>query len=170
MEFEVLYKKYYAEIWHYSAKILSSHHVVNANELSEDYLSEAFVSAYQRWDTFKSESNVKAFVYICVKNKCFNYLQAIKRQNISHKEIIFLSKEGELPDYWAINSDVIGFIFSELQKLPPQCQKITELFFKGVSSNEIATILHITRKTALNQKLKAIGILKQKIILKFGYI
>lgn len=170
MEFEALYKKYYKEIYHYGAKLLDSSHLIDSKELSEDYSSEAWVLAYQRWDTFESEYNVKAFVYICVKNRCFNHLQYVTRLNKSHKEILFLSKESELPDYLAINSDVIAFIFSELQKLPPQCQKITELFFKGVSSNEIAAILHITRKTALNQKLKAIGILKQKIILKFGYI
>lgn len=168
MDFQIIYKKYYRQILHYSNKILSANQVIYHYELAEDLTQESFVAAYERWDTFETELNIKHFLFLCVQNKTYNKLSELKRREKDHKAILHLSSDVELPDYLAMNSDIIGFILEQLENLPPVCGVIVKLYFKGLTSHEIAAKLHITRKTALNQKLKGIGLLKQKLLLKYG--
>jgi RNA polymerase sigma-70 factor (ECF subfamily) len=171
MNFEATYKRLYAPLFHYCNKILSRSKVLDHEEAAKDFVSEAFVAAYNKWNDFADLEHVKSYVYVVARNKALNHLTALKRHEISCKEILYLNPEAEQPgfiDYDMINADVINFIWCELQKLPPQCQKITTLYFKGFSSHEIAGQLHLTIKTALNQKLKAIGIIKKALRLRFG--
>lgn len=170
MEFEALYKTYYKAIFHYCNKFFDSNNVVTHRQLAEDFTQEAFVEAYKQWNKFESEPHIKRFLYTVAGNRCRNELQTIRRHSISNKEILYLNSEGELPDYLAINTDVIAYIYDQLENLPPQCSKVMVLFFKEWSSDAIAVYLHITRKTVLNQKLKGIKKLKEQLILKFGYI
>jgi RNA polymerase sigma factor (sigma-70 family) len=170
MNFEEIYKRYYREMHRYAHSILTAHKTIGGWELAKDYAQEAFLSAYKQWDAFKSVEQVKAFLYVATKRRVLNKLDEEKRHSLSHRQIYYLSKEGELPDYFAINAEVIGYIFNELSQLPPQCSKVVKMYFDGFTSQEIASKLHITPKTALNQKLTAIKILKEKLILKFGYM
>lgn len=119
MDFQTIYKRYYREVFYYCNKLLYSNHLVDHKEYAQDFVQEAFTSAWAQWNTFYTEQNVKSFLYIVVKNKAFNQLQQIKRHTKSHKEIAFLSHEGELPDYLAMNADIIGFILDQLESLPP---------------------------------------------------
>jgi RNA polymerase sigma factor (sigma-70 family) len=169
MDFEVIYRKYHAPIWHYCTKLLLSKAVIDHKELAEDFLQESWMAAYERWSTFKNEYNAKNFVYLCVKNKCFNEFDRIKRHTKGDKELQFISSDIQTPlDYDMINADVIGFIWSIMGKLPPARQQVIKLFFKGFTSDEIAAELHITRKTALNHKLTAIDNIKKALRLRFG--
>jgi RNA polymerase sigma factor (sigma-70 family) len=168
IDFKTVYKAWHRKLWYYCNNLLWSNHIQGHWELAEDFVQEVFIEAYKRWDTFEGESNVKSFMFLCAKNRCFNKIEETHRRWKSHKEIAFLSSEAELPDYLAMNADIIGFISKEVERLPPQCSAIVKLYFKGLSSHEIAAKLHINRKTALNQKLKGIDLLKRKLHLKFG--
>lgn len=164
MEFELLYETYHKAILHYCNKFFESNNIVTHLQLAEDFTQEAFIEAYKQWATFEGESHLKRFLYLVAANRCRNELQKIRRREKDHKSILYLGHEGELPDYLAINSDVISFLLEELENLPPRQQQILKLFFKGLNSNEIAAELCITRKTVLNLKLNAFGFLRTQLI------
>ncbi len=168
MDFQTIYKRYYPSILHYCSNILSSNYLVDAYELAQDCTQECFIEAHKKWGTFKDEQNIKNFLYLVGRNKAFNKLDGIKHRNKYHKEIAYLTSEAELPDYLAMNADIIGFILEQIETLPTQCAVIVKLYFKGLTSHEIAAKLHISNKTALNQRRKSFGLLRQKIFLKFG--
>lgn len=168
MDFQTIYKRYYREVLYYSNRIFSSNKIGDHWELAQDCVQEAFVAAYKHWDKFQSDINVKAFLYLVAKNNTLNKLSDIKRHDKSHKEIAYLTKEAEIPDYLAMNSDIIGFILEQIETLTPQRSIIIKLYFKGLTSHEIAAKLGITIKTALNTKRQATEELKQKVLLKFG--
>lgn len=115
-------------------------------EDAEDIVIRCFTKLYERCANFETESNIKAFLYISVKNTCHNYR---KHQEINSKHLQL---------YGAGNSDTItDDIEANMQKaeqlkqlyeliadLPPKSQQVIRLVLKGLSHAEIAAELHIS--------------------------
>lgn len=162
MEFEVIYKIYHKAIFGYCYKFFQSCLMVDAVDRAKDISQETFIAAYKQWNGFEGKAHVQRFLYMVAANKCRNEIITTQRHEKSHKEILFLSNEAEIPEYLAINSDVISFLLEQLKKLGPRQKQVIELLFKGFNSTEIATQLGITRKTVLNVKLSAFSFLRKQ--------
>lgn len=161
--FTKVFRALYPAIFHFANKLLKD------SDQAEDIASETFVKVWNKRAELVSFDNIKAFAYIVARNAAFNHLQSVTRKGESHKEIFYLSKDADeqLLDFEMINADVIAELHNEIEFLPPQCGIVfKKMYFERKSSDEVAKEMGITRKTVLNQKLKAISLLRAGLFKK----
>lgn len=161
--FSKVYRTLYPAIYHFCNKL-----VADESE-AKDIASETFIKVWHKRSDLVSYENIKAFAYIVARNACFNHLQSMQRKGRSHKEILYLNSndEEQLINFEMINADVIQELHFQIEQLPPQCGLVFKLmFFKGKNSSQVAEEMGITRKTVLNQKLKAIALLRAALLKK----
>jgi RNA polymerase sigma-70 factor (ECF subfamily) len=87
---------------------------------------------------------------------------------MSHQEIRYLSKEGELwSDREVFETAVLKEIRLQAKRLPPRCREVFELiFFKGKKTREVAMQLGVTLATVQTHKTIAIKKLRDALIRK----
>jgi RNA polymerase sigma-70 factor (family 1) len=132
---------------------------------AEDIVGDTFVKLWKRHADFENLQNVKAFVYITTRNACLNALKQMQREQLSKKQLAYLSGDKEtfiLNEI--VRNEVLQEINREIEKLPGQCRKIFKMsLFEGRKNQEIADLLHISVHTVKNQKARAIQLLKVKL-------
>jgi RNA polymerase sigma-70 factor (ECF subfamily) len=132
--------------------------------VAEDIVEESFIKLWHKRADFETVQNIKAFLYITVRNASLNHLKQAKRESLSKKQLAYLSGEKEefvLNEM--IRAEVLKEIMIEIEKLPEQCGKVLKLgYLEGLKNQEIADLLHVSVHTVKNQKARAIQLLKIK--------
>jgi RNA polymerase sigma-70 factor (ECF subfamily) len=132
---------------------------------AEDIVGEAFVKLWNKRTNFETLQNVKAFMYITVRNACLNHLKQAKRESLSKKQMAYLTGDKEefiLNEM--IRAEVLKEIMNEVNNLPEQCGKVLRLgYLEGLKNQEIADLLKISVHTVKNQKARAIQLLKIRL-------
>jgi RNA polymerase sigma-70 factor (family 1) len=132
---------------------------------SEDIVGEAFVKLWQKRTNFETLQNLKAFMYITVRNACLNHLKQAKRDSLNQKQLAYLTGEKEefvLNEM--IRAEVLKEIMQEINNLPEQCGKVLKMgYLEGLKNQEIANLLNISVHTVKNQKARAIQLLKTRL-------
>ena len=141
--------------------------MVKDKEQAEDIVSEAFAKLWQRHDTFHSEEHIKAFLFVATRNACLNYLRHIQRRTASQSELSYLQRDKDDQDIMTdmIEGDLLKKIYPLIESLPTKCKTIFKLiYFEDASTDEVAEKLKITPRNVLNQKSRAIQLLKKKLL------
>lgn len=132
---------------------------------AEDIVGESFIKLWHKRTDFETLQNIKAFMYITVRNACLNYLKRAKRDSLSKKQLAYLTGEKEefiLNEM--IRAEVLKEIMHEINNLPEQCGKVLKLgYLEGLKNQEIAALLNISVHTVKNQKARAIQLLKLRL-------
>lgn len=163
--FSSLYKELYRRLNYFAYTLTQD------KTQAEDIATESFVQLWNKKESFHTFTTIKSYLYITARHASIDYIRAEKRHNTSHKELRYLQDEADLYiNHEIIDAEIISEIYKQVQMLPPQCAEVFKLiYFEGKSTAEAATILKITSKTVLNQKLKALKLLKA-LLLKKGLL
>jgi RNA polymerase sigma-70 factor (family 1) len=150
---------------YYSALCLFAERLLGDSAAAEDIVGESFVKLWNKRTDFENHQNLKAFMYITVRNACLNYLKQAKRDSLSKKQLAYLTGEKEefvLNEM--IRAEVLKEIMDEISNLPEQCRKVLKLgYLEGMKNQEIADLLNISIHTVKNQKARAIQLLKIRL-------
>ena len=141
--------------------------LVKDKEQAEDIVSEAFTKLWQRHDVFHSEEHIKAFLFVATRNACLNYLRHIQRKTASQSELSYLQRDKDDQDIITdmIEGELLRKIYPLIETLPNKCKTIFKLiYFEDASTDEVAEKLHITPRNVLNQKRRAIQLLKKRLL------
>jgi RNA polymerase sigma-70 factor (ECF subfamily) len=141
--------------------------LVKDKEQAEDIVSEAFAKLWQRHETFNNEDHVKAFLFVATRNACLNHLRHIQRKTASQSELSYLRKDKDDKDIIMdmIEGELLKKIYPLIETLPNKCRTIFKLiYFEDASTDEVAEKLKITPRNVLNQKSRAIQLLKKKLL------
>jgi RNA polymerase sigma-70 factor (family 1) len=141
--------------------------LVKEKEQAEDIVSEAFAKLWQRHETFNNEDHVKAFLFVATRNACLNHLRHIQRKTASQSELSYLQKDKDDKDIIMdmIEGELLKKIYPLIETLPNKCRTIFKLiYFEDASTDEVAEKLKITPRNVLNQKSRAIQLLKKKLL------
>jgi len=135
---------------------------------AEDIAIDSIIKLLEKRGDFDNVHNIKSFLFVTTRNACFDFLRSEQRHGHSHKELLYLQGEAEEQvENEMIKARVLQEIYTKVEKLPPQCRKIFKLvFFEGLSTAEIAQKMNITARTVLNQKTRAISLLKGTLLSK----
>jgi len=156
--FDYLFNEYYTQLQYFAERLVSS------REEAQDIVITVFRKFWNIRDNFQTSNNIKAFLYITIRNQCLDFLRYRQRLNEVKKEYeshLLSADELKQSEHLIIESDLINKIYKEVQKLPNRCREIFILtYFKGLKTKEIASALKISESAVTTQRSLAIKYLK----------
>jgi RNA polymerase sigma factor (sigma-70 family) len=144
-----IYKLYYKAMYNTSLRI------VNDTMEAEDIMQEAFLSAFEKIDSYSGKVSFGAWLKKIVTNRSLDYL--------SKKCIVFCNDIESFQDiedtavYQSEESDPrIGSLMDRIKLLPEKYRNILSLYlFEGYDHEEISEILSIPSSTSRSQFSRA---------------
>lgn len=150
--YTAIYSHFYNHIFAYCKYLLP------AIEDAQDMTAQIFILLWEKKDMLDSYTNLRSFLFLNARNKCFNYLRDQKARSAIDKQIgDFTGSEQTAILFAEIESELITRIREEVEKLPDYYRNILNLsYYQGYNNQEIADMLHISEKTVRNAKSIAI--------------
>jgi RNA polymerase sigma factor (sigma-70 family) len=130
------YKTYFASL------VLFARKMTNDHEGAEDIVQDVFTKLIESPATFKSEENLKGWLYISVANGCRNELRFRKRFSGSLFDDVVCEE--------VTRKETASMVWAIVQKLPPVAKKVLMLSMEGVSRTEISRALNMKPRTVAN--------------------
>ena len=135
---------------------------------AEDIVAESFIKLFDKRAEFDAIDNIKAFLYVTVRNRSYTYRATQKRHEAVHTRLAAEQGEDD-PGVQAfelemIRAQLLADIYQEIENLPTQCRKIAKMiFWEGKGTGQIAEELNISAQTVRTQKARAIQLLKSQL-------
>jgi RNA polymerase sigma-70 factor (ECF subfamily) len=149
---KTIYDRFFTHLYYFANRITQD------EAEAEDIAVVTLEILLRRHEHFVTMNNIKAFLFITVKNKCLKYLDALKRKQLSQKELSALIDYKD--DYvlaQMVRSEFLMEVYREIESLPPIRKTVFKmLFIDGLDSQEIAHQLNMTPAAVYNNKLKAL--------------
>lgn len=128
-------------------------------EIVRDIVQDAFISAWERIDTFKEEVHIKAYIYTVIRNKAINHIRNSKVEKRYQEELRLLENDAEFVNM-TIEEEMYDILCRKIDTLSPMQSSILWLHVDGYSNSEIAEKLNISVNTVLTHKQRYKSILK----------
>lgn len=165
--FTVIYNHFYNNIFSFCKYLLPT------IEDARDMTAQLFIQLWEKRATLDTYTQLRSFLFLNARNKCFNYLRDQKARSAIDKQIgDFTISEQRAIHFSEIESELITRIREEVEKLPEYYRNILKLsYFQGYDNQEIADMLQISEKTVRNAKsiaLKTVKIVFQNRYTKVG--
>ena len=128
---------------------------------AEDVAQEIFIELWNQRAKFESFEQIKAFLYLSIKNKSLNI---IKHNVVKEKysQTFLLEQEHHFEEY-VVEADVIYLLNDAVNKLPEQRKHIMHLSMQGLANNEVAEQMQISINTVKLHKKIAYKELRNKL-------
>lgn len=155
-EFNDLYEKYYVRM------LCLAHGLISDWEECSNVVTDVFITAWQKMDGL--DTRIESWLCVAVLNKSKSYLRKISTKKRSRIVIVeyderdFIEMAEDIPKL--IESSFMASIIEDIQKLPPKAKEIFELSLVGKSTKEISSIMNVSFQNVLNQKQRAIQLLR----------
>lgn len=139
---ETLYEKYKQDVFIY----LNS--ITHDRSLSEDLVSETFLSAIKSLPGFKGNSDIKTWLFSIARYKWYEYLR--KEKSITPMDLFMKSyiSEEVSPENLVIQKEFLKRITELLAKEDDRTSKIVMMRVEGYSFYEIANTFNISEGSA----------------------
>lgn len=158
--FHELFDRYYTPLTLFALRFLAD------DDAASDAVQNVFVSLYEQRLSSKP-ANVKSFLYTAVRNACLNVLkhEKVRRQYESQALMMSDDMAQDAADSLIEESEAQAKVAKALAQLPEQCRKIFMLNrFDGMSNQEIADALGISKRTVETQVSNALKILRRILL------
>lgn len=155
--FEEIFKMYFKPLCGYAKTLLKDELLV------EDIVTEVFVKFLHQQPDFELSDTQRVYRWLATSTrfKCLDMLRHKKKFIVSIPPFEDLS----LADKAEIEAELSSLIYDELDKLPPQRKQIMiQLYMKGYTSKQVAQRMKLSRQTVINQKVKALKVLRNNIL------
>jgi len=138
---------------------------------AEDIAAQSLERAWQRRKEIKDLGHLKNFLYRAAKNAAFNNVRADKTYRANHAVIEYLHSNdvdwGDVEEREILRAELLHKIYEEIEQLPDRCGEIFKLlYFEGLSVDEVAERMGLIAQTVRNQKTRAIGFLRTRLLKK----
>ncbi|HWJ28608.1 MAG TPA: sigma-70 family RNA polymerase sigma factor [Flavisolibacter sp.] len=151
-----LYLMYYRALCYFAERLVSD------KTEAEDIAHEAFLRLLDRQREFTQISDIKSFLFTVVRNICADHWRNQKRKESGLHELRALDNtEDAFLEMETLRAKALQLIYAEMENLPGQCKKVFKaVFIEGRTTTDIATEMGIRPQTVLNQKTKALQLLR----------
>ena len=158
--FTKVYNIYYPRLCYFAYKLTD-----NEGE-GQDIVAESFSKLWNLHANFESITNIKAFLYITVRNNCLNFLKFTDRRQSAYRDY---QTHGEEDEDFALNlmlkTELFTAIYREIDALPLKRKTVFKLFYlDGLKVDEIARKLNMNPATVSTNKFKALDQLRNILI------
>lgn len=156
---EHLFKEHYAVLTAYANKFM------NDLDDSKEVVQNVFVNLLDSKKSIKIHTSVKAHLYTSVRNACLNAIRQKATHDKHHENIKYLSKDSDISTDEVFEQSELEYqIYQAIDELPEQCKRIFKMNrLEGLTNQEIADHLGISKRTVETQISKALKNLRKKI-------
>jgi len=132
-------------------------------EEAENLVQEAFIKVWERRSTINPELNFTSYLFTIIRNRVFDYLKEVKRNDFV-KERYWQN----ITEYQNIDSELkeerLEKVKEAMGELTEKRRRIIQLNYEeGKSYEEIAAMMNISKNTVKNQLVKAKQILRRQL-------
>ncbi len=130
---------------------------------AEDIVEEVFIKLWQKEPDFSQYKNIKAILYIAVKNACLDHIKKRRRDNQKLNGLTYtLQQETEgFVLLEMVRAEVLRSLYAALENLPVERRNVMQLIYvEGWDSNKVAEHLDISIHTVKKHRLRGIKDLK----------
>jgi len=157
--YQELFNKYAPKIYHFSLSYLKND--ADAEELVQD----VFLKVWEKRKILDSTQNIKTYIFKIAINTIYDF---IRRKNIENAFNDFAKENYETNSNSTWNTIVLEDMQATLKKLvaqmPEQRRKVYKLSKEdGLSNEEIAQKLKLSKRTVENQLYRAVAFLKEHL-------
>ena len=128
-------------------------------EVAEEIVSDVFVKTWENRSELGKINNLKAYLFVSVKNACLSQLRKEKNNKTvsidGMEDFWFIPVEGPENEY--IDKESLEQINKAIDMLPPKCKlAFTLAKINGLRYREIAGVMNVSEKTVNNHLVYAI--------------
>lgn len=154
--------RYYFDLHHQSLFYLSFR-IVRDQPGAEDIVADTFQKLWENRERIRSENHIEGFLRMVTRNRSLNYRKHEDLKLASENELRYLHEDLDGTDLAAelIEAELIKNIHKAVERLPRKCKAVFKLiYFEQYSTREAAEKLGITERNVLNQKQRALQLLR----------
>ncbi|MCP3031820.1 sigma-70 family RNA polymerase sigma factor [Halobacillus sp. A1] len=144
---------------HYGAMLRTARCYVKESMTAEDMVQEALVKAYERFDSFKRGSNLKAWVYRIMINHCKDHLRSYSNRNVTPWEDHWLERTESAardPLEIMLEKEEVADIHEAIEHLKPDYHEAVHLYyFDDLSVKQMSNVLHMNENTLKTRMKRA---------------
>lgn len=137
--------------------------LINDPETAKDIVSEAMVKIWTKRADFPSFENVKSFLYVSIRNACYDYLNSLTTRSM--RRSVDVPEDLLQPDQdlmrKIIQAELIELISQEVDRLPARQAKVFRMsVMEGLQTDEICQALDLPVSAVHKAKSQAISALR----------
>ena len=130
--YEVLFKKYFLSMCMVACRI------VGDEDVAKDIVQEVFMRLWEKREAYDFSTTPDIFLYVTVKNKCFDYLRMQKKMPIQDN-LGAADNEYFFRDI-LIEEETYRIVNEAIDALPTQSRRIIKLSLEGKQNKEISRL------------------------------
>lgn len=135
-------------------------HYIKDIDSAEDIVQDCFTEIWERKEDLEGVSNMKAYLYTMVRNRCGHYLKERSRQEVTNDDISGLECEDNDEEYEE-RSFIEAKMLTTIENLPERCREALLLSRRdGLKHEEIAKYMSVSVNTVKNHINKALKIIR----------
>ena len=163
--YEILFRKYYKILYRFVYSYL------NDGVIAEDITQEIFLYLWEKRHDIVIRTTCKTYLYAAVRNKCSNYIKTeLSKRKLStdiNEALLTVSSNEEDEQK---QEQIKRQIKKAIDALPNKCQQIFLLSRnEGMTYEEIANELNLSKKTVENQMGIALKKLRENLKITYLY-
>lgn len=146
--FSLIFKKYYGKVCKF---ILS---MVRQKSIAEDLAQDIFVKFWDRRVKLSAITSIDNYLFIMARNRTLDYFRKASRKKecIDISEELLMSMASHDSSQRVDDRSVLDAVKAAVNTLPPKRRDIFMMSrFDGLTNDEIAVLMGVTRKTVENQ-------------------
>ncbi|MEP7374704.1 MAG: RNA polymerase sigma-70 factor [Chitinophagaceae bacterium] len=133
---------------------------------AEDIVLEAFQKFWERRNAFFTVVNIKAFLYITVRNTGLNYIRSNTKQQERTRELAYQQSDNveKCVENSIVETEFINALYEKINNLPKKCRRVFILkYFDGLNVSEIADMLSLSEHTVRNHIAYSLKLLRNAL-------
>ena len=141
----------------------NSYRIVRDMAAAEDIASDTFKKLWENRAKIETEDHIGAFLRRVSRNLSLNFIKHEVRKTNAEEELRYLNEDLDGTDLAndLIANEATKKIYQAIESLPGQCKAVFKLlYFEQASTREAAQKLGLTERNVLNQKARAIQLLR----------
>lgn len=150
--FEILFQEFYPSMCIVATKFTAD------QTAAEDIVQEAFIKLWEKRNAYQDIPSLKTFLYVSVKNLCFNYIRD-RKITVDYTSPEVENQEAIFKDL-LIEEEAYRIIEDAVNTLPPQSARIVKMYLDGKQNKEISEILDISVNSVKTLKYNALNSLR----------
>ncbi len=155
--FEALYQQYHSKVYYFALK------QTNNPTQAEDLVHDSFLRLWEKRATLSLEIPIEAQLFVITRNIVTNhYKREVLKQKIHDAfttKVVDLNKEDD-----DITTETLHQLNTAIEALPPKRRQIFKMSkLEGLTYEEIAQTLAISKNTVESQMVKALKFLRERV-------